>query len=234
MFVRSLRPLLLTVALTGLVACGGSTEPEAPADSPSQAAPAPAATPEAPAARADSVVLDPALSTVTWTSIKNGDAPVAGTFTKVSGGLALTAADLSATTGTFTFDLSGVDSGLELRDQRISEVFFEAAPDAAKTATVTLTKLVVDAAQLEPGSSTTGTADMTLAVSQGSAAVQAHVAIKRTDENTWTVVTHEDATVSIKSLGLGTTLDALMTLCAHNSVDDGVAIGLNLTFKAAE
>jgi polyisoprenoid-binding protein YceI len=216
--------LILALALSGLVACG---------DAPPAAEPAQEATPEAtPAPPTHSVALD-AASTVSWTSIKNGDAPVKGTFTKVSGGLSLTAADLGATTGEFKIDLSGIASGVELRDLRISEAFFGSAADAPTTATVTLTKLSPATATIEPGGSTEATADLTLVFAQGSVDVQAKVTVSRSDENTWTVATVEDVKLSIKALGLNETLAALIKLCGHTSVDDGVAIALDLTFKAA-
>ena len=232
---RFVRSLVLALAVPALVACGGSTP--APEATPEASEPVSEATPEAPAAeevKPFSVVLDAATSTVEWKSIKNGDAPVNGKLTKPTGGLWLTAADLSATRGDLQFDLSGVDSGLELRDQRIAEVFFGATADNSATGQVSLTKLTPEAATLEPGGSTPATADLTVKAKDAEATVQAKVTVTRTDANTWTVVSAEDATVSIKSLGLDEPLDALMKLCAHKSVDDAVGIAVNLTFKAAE
>jgi len=239
-----LSTLLLSLALPVLIACGGSDPApvDAPADAPSDApadppAPAPEATPD-PAAEqttaAHSVVLDGAASSIEWTSIKNGDAPVKGKFTKVSGGLALTAADLGATTGSLTIDLSGIDSALELRDMRIAETFFGAAPDAAKQATLTLAGLEAEAATLEPGGSTAATATFTLALESASVTLEQPVQVTRADANGWTVATTRPARLSIQDLGLSDRLAALIKLCAHQSVDDTVTVDASLTFKAPE
>lgn len=236
--------LVLAVALPALVACGESDPapaPEAAPDAPSEpanAAPGPEATPDASdsAERTSdfSVTLDAANSSVKWTAIKNGDAPVAGKFSKLTGGLVLTAADLGATTGELTIDLSGIDSGVDLRDTRIAEAFFGVAPDVAKKATVTLSALLLEETTLEPGATTKGSAMVNLAFDSASVTLKAPVTVARVDANTWTVATEIDATLSIKELGFSDPLAALITLCAHQSVDDAVAITANLTFKAAE
>ena len=234
----SLRHLILVLALPALVACGDSTTttPKTAEAPPTVAAAADPAPQEAPAGESatPSLVLDASGSTLAWTALKNGDASVKGNFTKISGGLSLTAADLSATTGSLIVDLSGVDSALELRDQRISEVFFGVAPDAAQQATVTLSKLSVDTAALNAGESTGGTADLTMAFAGGSTTAQLPVTVTRSDANTWSFETGEGAAVSIEALGLSVPLAALIKLCAHKSVGDSVGISANLTFQAAK
>ena len=73
-----------------------------------------------------------------------------------------------------------------------------------------------------------------LAFDSASVTLKAPVTVARVDANTWTVATEIDAMLSIKDLGFSDPLAALITLCAHQSVDDAVAITANLTFRAAE
>ncbi len=232
--------LILAAALPAFAGCGDSSEP-APAPTPAEAPPEPTPEPEAtpdPGAEqtrpAFSVVLDPAASTLEWTSIKNGDAPVKGKLTKLGGGLALTAADLTATTGTLTVDLSGVDSAEPVRDSRIAETFFGVAPDAARSATVSLASLTAENPTLEPGAETTGSATFTVGLDGTDVSVEAPVRIARKDADVWTVATSETVSLSIADLGLSAGLTALIELCGHESVEDEVAVAASLTFKAAE
>ena len=155
--------------------------------------------------------------TVSLVQVKNGSAEVPATIAGVTGTV-----DLEAGTGTLTIPVNAWDSALEIRDNNVRGTFFQA--DAHPTATFTLESLSLTDAQ--------GTAKGTLTLHSGSVPVEATVKVTSSEDGTAKVETVEPFSVSIAALGLGDALTAVMKLCAHQSVDDAVKVGVSLELAA--
>ena len=116
------------LSLQILTGCGGSTEIDQPADPP-----APHVVDKV--ERSGSYPVDGSVSVVT---IKDGDTPVSGTFTEVSGEIHFDdTTSLKGASGTITVDIGSWESGLPLRDDRVKATFFQAATRPHTTLTLT-------------------------------------------------------------------------------------------------
>lgn len=198
-----------------LLACQPVSEPAPPP------APEPAAAPvKAPV----DLVLDVTGGTVSVVTIKNGDAPVPGTLDGVTGSLTLG----GTPSGSLEIALSSWDSGLELRDERVTDTFFHAADNP--TATFTLSGFQGELPA--PGATSTVTVSGAVAVATGSQDITTSATLTQTAPGAFELTTPEPFTVQISALGLGDNLTDLMTLCAHKSVDDAVATQITLSLQA--
>ena len=212
--------------LTSLLflACSGS-EPatEAPAT------PEPKAEVEAPAAAPTAAVT----GSVGIVSVKNRNnedpgAPVAGAL-EPSGELTVTdLATLSGIDGRVVVPISTFDSENPVRDERIQRTFFEMAehPEIAfEFAGVDGVRdggLVVDqAAEV--------TVSGRITMHGQSQDVRVAMQATRSASGATRLTTPEPFVVSIASFGMGDQLQALITECAHASVEDAVQVTVDLT-----
>ena len=210
--------------------CGADTPTAPDVAAPVAMTPAPPPPSLPPSQDRWSVSVDGSSSKITWTAMKNGGTPVSGTLSVVDGGLAVTPADLGTTDGALKVDLSHVDSGDALRDQRLIETFFGSNQDDGASAKVEVVEVNVEPKAIEIGQTARGTARFALLMKQGKVDGVAKIAIERPDPNRWHVTTSEPALLSVASLGLGPNLAALIQACGHKSVEDGVNVSLDLLF----
>lgn len=218
---RSL-PLLLAVLLT---ACSGGDDP-APAVDPEPAA-APAAATPPPPPPSSGLTIDPG-STISFVSTKNEGVEVPGSWTPLSGELAVTDDDLSTLTGTFTVPLAALDTANPARDLSIREALFGLVGDAVGDATVTVTKVRPEVARLAPGDSTDAAAELDLTLLGTTTHHNAKIRLGRT-ETGLTVSSAHPLDLSMVALGLGENAAALKARCGHAQLGDNVAISIELT-----
>jgi len=165
-----------------------------------------------PAALAGAVAVSS--GTVSLVQVKAETAKVPATITGVTGTV-----DLAAGTGTLTIPVSNWDSALEVRNHNVRTAFFQAVDHPNAT-------FVLESLSLTEG---TGTAKGTLSLYSGSVPVAATVTVSTDAEGRTQVQTKDPFSVSISALGLSEPLAALMKLCVHPSVNDGVEISVSLT-----
>ncbi|MCB9791792.1 MAG: YceI family protein [Alphaproteobacteria bacterium] len=166
-------------------------------------------------------------------TVKNGDAEVPGRLTGLSGELKLPKADSWAQLdGSFTVDLSTWDTGLELRDTRIKETFFQVAEHPSVS---------FDVSKVEGGGDMKvgGPAqDMTLhgklSLYGASKDVSLPIAVTRTSEGGYAVVSKEPLVLDVNDFGMAEPLEALRVLCAHDSLSNTVKVSLRLAFGDAK
>lgn len=170
-----------------------------------------------------------AKGTLTAVTIKNGTAEVPGTL-DVGGQLTFAdTKDLEGISGTLTADLNTWNSQLELRDDRIKQTFFEVADHA--TATFEAKGLNVAGGK--------GTLDGALSLHGTSKDVSVPVEILHT-ESGMALRSTEPWVVKISDHDMAAQLDALITLCAHESIADEVKVTVDVqlgeapTWPAAE
>tara|TARA_Y100001968_G_scaffold260758_1_gene248439 strand:- start:3361 stop:4020 length:660 start_codon:yes stop_codon:yes gene_type:complete len=175
-----------------------------------------------------SVVTDEAVSRITWTSVKDGSAKVSGDFTRIRGGLFLDETDLGSTHGSLTVDLNAIDSKNPVRDANIAQFLFESMPDAPKTARLELRKLSLESNSLAPGESAAARAEFNIALTGGALEGIAEVQLSRASDGRWKVTTAKPIALSLSGLSLSQQSESLRTRCNHQSIDDGVAVSLQL------
>ena len=160
---------------------------------------------------------------IEFVSVKNGDSPVSAVIRDISGVIRLgekSENGVTSASGSLTIPLTAVDSQLELRDQRIMDVFFHAQDTPEASFTVSGVKMPEGA----DGEANAGWVDGTLAIGPYSQTVRGHFLGTHHGAGGWTFESGEAMVLSIESLGMGSRLKALMELCGHQSIDDSVEV----------
>ena len=157
---------------------------------------------------------------IEFVSIKNGDSPVSAVIRDITGAIRLgeKAEDgVHHAEGSLTIPLTAVDSQLEIRDQRIMDVFFHAQETPSAS-------FAIDGVKMPEGNEGAGWVDGTLSIGPYTQDVRGHFLGASQEEGSWTFESGEPMVVSIESLGMGSRLKALMELCGHRSIDDSVEV----------
>lgn len=211
--MRSLRSLPLAVSLAlALAACAGP-EAAAPGDD-ATASPAPVTE--------GAWTLDPAASRLAYVSIKAGEVAENNRFDTLSGSVAADG------TASLSIDLASVNTGVEIRDERMRDVFFQVADNPAATVTAKLDParfggLAVGQSVLRPL-----TAEVT--IKGASAEVETEVLVTRVAEDRITVVSTAPVIVSTDMFGLTDELGELRALAQLPSITPAVPVIFTLAF----
>ena len=238
--MRPSRTLLLAASLSLLVACGDAAEPaagteKAPA-SEAAAAPVAEATPEAApespiTPTTGAMALASGGSSLAFTARKNEEADVVGKLTALSGSLTVPGGDLSKASGNIEIAwVGGIDSGDAARDASLTTVFFGAFDATTPKGAVSLNSLDMENPRLEVGQSSAGWAFVDVGAGMSMTGVAVVVNITRDAANKYSVALPDGAEVSIDKLGMGERKAALMTVCNHKSVGDGIKIAGSFVF----
>ena len=231
-----MRGLLLLMLCGGTLAgCGDKPAPDAEA-------PAPATEkPTAPLVKAPlegrSVPMPNSFrvngASVETIAIKNGSAEVKGVFKSVSGKLGFGGTkDAPTLSGTVEVDLSSYNSGLELRDQRVQDLFFEAAQHG--TAVLKLKNSgPVPGKNFPMGEPTEISMKGTLTMHGAEAPVETTLVVRRTSPIDIKLETKEPLHVSIADFGMNGQLQALIKACAHQSVGDDILVNASVSLSGA-
>lgn len=208
-----LRPLALAAALAfALAACAGP-EADAPIDD-ATASPAPVTE--------SAWTLDPAASRLAYVSIKAGEVAENNRFDTLSGSVAADG------TASLSIDLASVNTGVEIRDERMREVFFQVADNPAGTITAKLDPARF--AGLAVGQSVLRPLKASVTIKGASADVETEVLVTRITEDRVLVVSAAPVIVSTDMFGLTDELGELRALAQLPSITPAVPVTFTLTF----
>jgi hypothetical protein len=211
--MSNLRPLALAAALAvGLAACAEQ----------GTSAPTDAATDAAPLTEGD-WALDPAGSRLSYVSIKAGEVAEANRFDKLSGSVAADG------TATLDIDLASVNTGVDIRNERMREIFFGVAENPKATVTAKLDPAAF--AGLAVGQSLTRPLKASVAIKGATSDVETEVLVTRASADRVTVVPTAPVIISTDMFGLTDELGELRALAQLPSITPAVPVTFTLSFK---
>lgn len=214
--MRFARHILLAVSFpVCLAACAG---PE-PAPQPTDAPTAPAAVTEA------TWNLDSAASRLTYVSIKAGEVAETNRFDRLSGTVAPDG------TASLAIDLASVDTGVETRDERMREVFFQVADNPAARITAKLDPAAF--ARLAVGQSLTRPLKASVTIKGATANVDTEVLVTRVADDRITVIPTAPVIISTDMFGLTDELGELRAMAQLPSITPAVPVSFILVFARA-
>ena len=161
-------------------------------------------------------------SSVSYVSIKNNSIAEHNTFSEVSGGLS----DNGALA--VSIDLASVETRVDIRNQRMREVFFEIA-DYPK-ATVTAQLDAQELAQLASGAPLEATKTVTVSLHGVTAEAEAHVRATAVGDTVW-VSTLQAILLSAADFGLDGGVSALQALAGLNAIASVVPVSVDLRLQ---
>lgn len=208
----TLRPLALAAALVlGLAACA-----EPAADAPKDAAT------EATAVTEGAWTLDAAGSRLSYVSIKAGEIAEANRFDKLSGSVA------GDGTATLDIDLASVNTGVDIRNERMREIFFEVTGNPKASVTAKLDPAAF--AGLAVGQSIVRPIKATVSIKGATSDVETEVLVTRVADDRVTVVPTAPVIISTDMFGLTDELGELRALAQLPSITPAVPVTFSLTF----
>lgn len=206
------RPLALIATLAlGLAACA---EPAADASKDAAAQAAPLTEGE--------WTLDPAGSRLSYVSIKAGEVAEANRFDTLTGNIAADG------TATLDIDLASVSTGVDIRNERMREIFFGVAEFPKATVTAKLDPAAF--AGLAVGQSLTRPLKATVAIKGATSDVETEVLVTRASADRVTVVPTAPIIISTDMFGLTDELGELRALAQLPSITPAVPVTFALTF----
>lgn len=212
-----LRSLALAAALAlGLAACA---EPAPAGDAPGDAPTGSTAVTEG------AWTLDPAGSRLAYVSIKAGEVAENNRFERLSGSVA---ADGSAS---LAIDLASVDTGVEIRDERMREIFFAVAENPSASVTARLDPAAF--AGLAVGQTLSRPLKATVTIKGASGDVETEVLVTRVAADRITVVPTAPVIVSTDMFGLTDELGELRAIAELPSITPAVPVTFTLAFTRA-
>lgn len=161
--------------------------------------------------------IDSAQSQLNFSSTKNGDITEEHSFNSFEGNLN---ADGSFT---LTIELNSVDTGIEIRDERMQKHLFMTTehPQAVISGNITPDEI--------PATSSTQKITAELNLVGNKSKVEPEVKITRVSDNTLTVETTKPLTLSSENLGLKSGVDKLQEIAGLNSISDEVPVTFSFT-----
>lgn len=203
---------LAAVVMLGLAACAQQA-PEQPTDAPT--APAPLTE--------SNWTLDAAGSRFTYVSIKAGEVAETNRFPRLSGSVGPDG------TASLEIDLATVDTGAELRDERMRDIFFEVADNPKATVTAKLDPAAF--AGLAVGQSITRPMNATVMIKGATSDLETEVLVTRVTADRVTVVPTAPVIISTDMFGLTDELGELRALAQLPSITPAVPVTFMLAFK---
>lgn len=166
--------------------------------------------------------LDPAHSSVAFVSTKAGTIAEAHGFGKLSGGVS------KAGAATVTIDLASVDTGIDIRNQRMRDILFETAKFPAATVSAQLDPATFD--KLAVGDSLTQTVPLTIDLHGTRATAEAKLTVTRSAPGRVLVTTTRPVIVTADQFGLTGELEQLQALAKLPAISPAVPVTATLTF----
>ena len=208
--MQIVRPFAFATALAlGLSACA---EPSGDAPAADQAVPV----------TEGAWTLDPATSRLAYVSIKAGEVAENNAFETLSGTIAADG------TAEVSIDLASVSTGVDIRNERMREIFFQVAdfPKAVVTAQLDPTTF----AGLAVGGSITRPLKVTLALKGIEQAIETEVLVTRAAEDRVTVVPTAPVIITTDMFELTDELGELRALAQLPSITPAVPVTFTLAF----
>ncbi len=210
--IHTLRPIAVAALITlGLAAC---TQPAAVA--PKDAADAAATVTDG------TWTLDPAGSRLAYVSIKAGEIAEANRFDKLSGSVAADG------TATLDIDLASVNTGVDIRNERMREIFFEVAGNPKAVVTAKLDPAAF--AGLAVGQSITRPMKATVALKGVEKDIETEVIVTRVSADRVIAVPTAPVIISTDMFDLTDELGELRALAQLPSITPAVPVTFTLAF----
>jgi len=210
-------PKLRLFALPAALALGLAACAQQDPDKPTDAAPAPALLTEG------DWTLDAAGSRLTYVSIKAGEVAETNRFPRLSGSI------VPDGTASLEIDLASVDTGADIRDERMRDIFFEVADNPKAAVTAKLDPAAF--AGLAVGQSRVRPLKASVTIKSVTSDVEAEVLVTRVAENRVTVVPTAPIIISTDMFGLTDELGELRALAQLPSITPAVPVTFMLAFK---
>ncbi len=176
--------------------------------------------------------MDTSKSKINWIVVKNGTEEVKGRFSALAGGLSIDPKDLRTTSGEIGVDLMGIDTGETARDGNVSKVFFGVGGKSPGHGQVTMTSFRPEKLSVEVGEKTRGLAQVGFYLGGTAVGAVLPVELERLDEARWRFATLETFEIGIDELEMTDRKAALMKLCEHKSIANGVKTTATVVFGA--
>jgi polyisoprenoid-binding protein YceI len=197
----------------GLAACAQSAPEQQPGDAPTASA----------SVTEGAWSLDPAASRLTYVSIKAGEIAETNRFAQLSGAVAPDG------TASLEIDLASVDTGAELRDERMRDVFFAVAENPVASVSARLDPAAF--AGLAVGQSLTRPLKASVTIKGVAADVETEVLVTRPAEDRVTVVPTAPVIISTDMFELTDELGELRAMAQLPSITPAVPVTFVLSFK---
>lgn len=177
---------------------------------------------EAPSVTDAAWSVDSAGSNLSYVSVKAGDVAEANVFEKLSGSVG------SDGMARIDIDLSSVRTGVDIRDERMREVFFNVAQNPTATVSAKLDPAAFEA--LAVGQSLTQELDATLSLKGLETPARTTVTVTRVSSDRVLAVSDAPVIISADSLNLGDGLAKLQELAGLPSITPVVPVSFSIAF----
>lgn len=178
---------------------------------------------EPPALTTGAWSVDSEASELAYVSIKQGEIAEINSFDTVTGNISAEgAAEIS-------IDLSSVSTGVDIRDERMRDVFFVVADNPTATVTATIDPSAFEA--LGVGDSTTTVLDGTVSIKGVEAPFRTDVTVTRAGEDRVLAVSDAPVILEASRFELTDGLAQLQELAGLDSITPVVPVTFSLTFE---
>ena len=178
---------------------------------------------EAPAVTGSEWSVDSAASELSYVSVKAGEIAEANTFETVTGSVTAEGA------ATIEIDLSSVSTGVDIRDERMRDIFFVVANNPKATVSATVDPAAFEA--LAGGESADTTLDGTLSLVGVEAPFQAEVSVTRAGPDRVIAVTDKPVIIDAGRFELNDELAQLQELAGLPSITPAVPVSFSIAFE---
>lgn len=178
---------------------------------------------EAPSLTGMQWTVDSDASELSYVSIKQGEIAEANTFEDVSGSVS---ADGAAT---IEIDLASVSTGVDIRDERMRDIFFVVANNPKATVSAKVDPATFEA--LGVGESADTTLDGTLSLAGVEAPFQAEVSVTRAGPDRVIAVTDKPVIVEAGRFELVDELGQLQELAGLDAITPAVPVTFSIAFE---
>lgn len=180
-------------------------------------------TPEPEALTSGDWAIDEAVSSVSYVSVKSGEVAEPNTFTALTGSVS------KAGEAAIRIDLASLETGVDIRNERMRDVFFNVAQHPAANITAAIDPAAFEA--LGVGESTRQTLEATVSVKGVEAPVEAQVQVTRAGPDRVLVVSEAPVIVYADALELTQGLARLQELAGLDAITPVVPVTFSLTFE---
>lgn len=167
--------------------------------------------------------VDAAASSLSYVSVKAGEIAEANSFSGLSGSVTPDGA------ASLEIDLATVETGVDIRNERMRDLFFEVADHPTAKVTAQIDPAAFET--LAVGASVTQPLEATLSVKGVEAPVETQVSVTRTGEDRVLVTSTRPVIVDAGALELTEGLATLQELAGLPSITPAVPVSFSIAFK---
>lgn len=167
--------------------------------------------------------VDAAASSLSYVSVKAGEIAEANSFSGLSGSVTPDGA------ASLEIDLATVETGVDIRNERMRDIFFEVADHPTAKVTAQIDPAAFET--LAVGASVTQPLEATLSVKGVEAPVETQVSVTRTGEDRVLVTSTRPVIVDAGALELSEGLATLQELAGLPSITPAVPVSFSIAFK---